>query len=59
MGKTKNKPIKIRKTWNINPKERIKEDKIKKDTCEKCKIYLTNPELCKDCEKYTEKIDNA
>jgi len=46
----KDKPIKIRRTWTRHPAEKIKEDEKKKDICEKCGLYLTKPECCKDCE---------
>jgi len=46
----KDKPIKIRREWKINPKERIREDKKSKDICEKCGKYKTNPKACIDCE---------
>jgi len=47
----KQKPIKIRKTWIINPKERIKEDKPKpsNNSCDNCKLFLKYPDACIDC----------
>ncbi len=43
----KDKPIKIRKTWKINPRTRIKEDKENISSgCEKCGLYKTNPQMC-------------
>jgi len=44
------KRIKIRKTWEINPRERIREDKQKKDNCEECGLYLSDPECCLWCD---------
>jgi len=55
----KEKPIKIRRTWTRHPAERIKEDKVKKDLCEDCGAYLTNPECCQGCEQGTEQVGNA
>lgn len=46
----KDKPIKIRREWNINPRERIREDKPALDICEKCGKYKTNPKACLECE---------
>jgi len=46
----KDKPIKIRKEWQINPVERIREDKLSLDICEKCMKYKTNPKACIICE---------
>jgi len=48
----KNKKIKIRRTWKINPVEQVKEDKEEIDPCEECGIYKTNPEACLKCENY-------
>lgn len=60
MSKEKTPYQKIRKTWAINPRERIKEDKKVKEQCEKCKKYETNPYACIDCDKEEiEQIGNA
>ena len=46
----KNKPIKIRAVWTINPKSRIKEDKKQSNNpCDNCRAYLYNEEACLDC----------
>jgi len=50
----KDKPIKIRREWNINPEERIREDKKSQDICEKCRKYQTNPDACIECEETNE-----
>lgn len=48
----KDKPIKIRREWKINPRERIREDKEPdySSPCERCKNISV--EQCKDCEYY-------
>lgn len=51
MSKPKNKkPIKVRKTWTINPRERIREDEKKEDVCSKCGSFRLSPEICMECE---------
>lgn len=50
----KDKPIKIRRTWTRHPSERIKEDKDKRDYCQLCGAYKTDPEACILCEKDNE-----
>jgi len=47
MGKKQIESYKrTRQTWEINPKERVKEDKKEKDMCEECGIYKTDPGMC-------------
>jgi hypothetical protein len=42
---------KIRKTWEIKPTERIKEDKKStSNICDDCGDYLVNPEACITCQ---------
>jgi hypothetical protein len=50
MKKDKTPYQKIRKVWEINPKERIKEPKFPKDECEECGLYKSDPEICMYCE---------
>jgi len=47
----KNKPIKLRKFWEINPKTQIKLDKEKpsNNPCDNCKLFLKYPDACIDC----------
>ena len=55
----KNKSIKIRKTWNRHPAEKVKEDASEVlNACELCGLYKTNPDICKGCE-YDEEIDQV
>jgi len=56
MPKEKTPYQKIRKTWVINPRERIKEDKKSFNPCEKCGRYKTDPEGCIKCKYYEEPI---
>lgn len=42
---------KTRKTWEINPKSRVKEDKEVKDMCEECGLYRCDPECCIYCDE--------
>jgi len=46
------KPIKYRRTWEINPKTRVTPDK-KVDLgqeCNKCRVYLVDPTACETCQ---------
>ena len=42
----KERPIKIRKTWQISPVTKIRKNKEVSDECGKCGFYKTNPEMC-------------
>ena len=46
----KDKPIKIRRTWDRHPAERIKENKERKEQCESCDLWRTDPEACVWCD---------
>jgi hypothetical protein len=53
----KQKEIKIRREWVRHPATRIKKDKDKKDYCQICGLYKTEPEKCFMCEKDVEAED--
>ena len=45
----KDKPIKIRRIWTRHPAEKIKENEDRKEHCELCGLYKTDPEACVYC----------
>jgi hypothetical protein len=48
--KEKSSYKKIRQVWEINSKERIKEDKKSPaSSCDECGLYLTDPRMCINC----------
>jgi hypothetical protein len=50
----KEKPIKIRRAWKINPKERIRDNKEKfpSNPCGDCYLYIISPEVCLECDNW-------
>jgi hypothetical protein len=52
MSKEKRPFQKVRKTWKINPREHVKENKRKEDydPCKKCDLYKLFSDACYFCE---------